>query len=192
MMRSRPFCLWLRGTMITPVRIVVLVVGLATKLTASRSIFRIIMYILHFPNPMACCFFFLFKRKTSYEMRISDWSSDVCSSDLTPVVAFYILLDWDKMVNKVDSWIPRDQSATVRRLARDMDAAIAGFVRGQGSICTILGIFYAVGLSLIGLNFGLLIGFAAGMISFIPYIGSFVGLILSIGVALVQFRSEEK
>lgn len=106
---------------------------------------------------------------------------------VTPVVAFYILLDWDKMVDKVDSWIPRDQSATVRQLARDMDAAIAGFVRGQGSICIILGIFYAVGLSLIGLNFGLLIGFAAGMISFIPYIGSFVGLILSIGVAFVQF-----
>src|SRR3546814_21195658 len=91
------------------------------------------------------------------------------------------------MVDKVDSWIPRDQSATVRRLARDMDAAIAGFVRGQGSICIILGIFYAVGLSMIGLNFGLLIGFAAGLISFIPYICSFVGLLLSPTVALVPF-----
>src|SRR5690606_20239724 len=106
---------------------------------------------------------------------------------VTPVVAFYILLDWDKMVDKVDSWIPRDQSATVRQLPSDMVAALAGFVRGQGSICILLGIFHAVGLSLIGLNFGLLIGFAAGMISFIPYIGSFVGLILSVGVALVQF-----
>ena len=106
---------------------------------------------------------------------------------VTPVVAFYILLDWDKMVAKVDSWIPRDQTVTVRRLAREMDAVIAGFVRGQGSICLILGIFYALGLSLIGLNFGLLIGFVAGMISFIPYIGSFIGLILSVGVALVQF-----
>jgi len=106
---------------------------------------------------------------------------------VTPVVAFYILLDWDKMVAKVDSWVPRDQSMTVRQLARDMDYAIAGFVRGQGSICLVLGIFYAVGLSLIGLNFGLLIGFVAGMISFIPYVGSFVGLALSLGVALVQF-----
>ena len=106
---------------------------------------------------------------------------------VTPVVAFYILLDWDKMVAKVDSWVPRDQSVTVRQLARDMDYAIAGFVRGQGSICLVLGIFYAVGLSLIGLNFGLLIGFVAGMISFIPYVGSFVGLALSLGVALVQF-----
>ncbi|OHV76309.1 AI-2E family transporter [Rhizobium sp. LCM 4573] len=106
---------------------------------------------------------------------------------VTPVVAFYILLDWDRMVAKVDSWVPRDQTATVRRLAREMDEVIASFVRGQGSICIILGILYAVGLSLVGLNFGLLIGFIAGMISFIPYIGSFIGLIMSVGLALVQF-----
>ena len=106
---------------------------------------------------------------------------------VTPVVAFYILLDWDNMVSKVDSWVPRTQTETVRQLAREMDGAIAGFVRGQGSICLVLGIFYAVGLSLIGLNFGLLIGFVAGMISFIPYVGSFVGLALSLGVAVVQF-----
>ncbi len=106
---------------------------------------------------------------------------------VTPVVAFYILLDWDRMVAKVDSWIPRDQVTTVRELARDMDSSVAGFIRGQGSLCLILGIYYAVGLSIVGLNFGLLIGFVAGMISFIPYIGSLIGLILSIGVALVQF-----
>jgi predicted PurR-regulated permease PerM len=106
---------------------------------------------------------------------------------VTPVVAFYILLDWDRMVSKVDSWIPRDQVATVRQLAHEMDEAVSGFIRGQGSLCLILGIFYAVGLSLVGLNFGLLIGFVAGMISFIPYIGSLVGLVLSVGVALMQF-----
>ena len=106
---------------------------------------------------------------------------------VTPVVAFYILLDWDRMIAKVDGWVPRDQTSTVRRLAREMDEVIASFVRGQGSICIILGIFYAVGLSLVGLNFGLLIGFIAGMISFIPYIGSFIGLIMSVGLALVQF-----
>jgi predicted PurR-regulated permease PerM len=106
---------------------------------------------------------------------------------VTPVVAFYLLLDWDRMVSKVDSWIPRDQIQTVRDIARDMDGSVAGFIRGQGSLCLILGIYYAVGLSLVGLNFGLLIGFVAGMISFIPYIGSMIGLILAIGVALVQF-----
>lgn len=106
---------------------------------------------------------------------------------VTPVVAFYLLLDWDRMIAKVDSWIPRDQVNAVREIAREMDSTIAGFVRGQGSLCLILGIFYAVGLSLIGLNFGLLIGFFTGMISFIPYIGSTVGLILAAGVAVVQF-----
>ncbi|TNM65465.1 AI-2E family transporter [Aliirhizobium smilacinae] len=106
---------------------------------------------------------------------------------VTPVVAFYILLDWDRMVSKVDSWVPRDQVQVVRQIARDMDQSVAGFIRGQGSLCLILGIYYAVGLSLVGLNFGLLIGFVAGMISFIPYIGSLLGLVMAIGVALVQF-----
>lgn len=106
---------------------------------------------------------------------------------ITPVVAFYLLLDWDEMMEKVDSWVPRDHVATVRELAGSMDYAIAGFVRGQGSLCIILGVFYAVALSLADLNFGLLIGLFAGLISFIPYVGSLVGLVLSVGVALVQF-----
>lgn len=106
---------------------------------------------------------------------------------VTPVVAFYLLLDWDRMVAKVDSWVPRDQVNAVREIAAEMDRTIAGFIRGQGSLCLILGVFYAVGLSLIGLNFGLLIGFFTGMITFIPYIGSTVGLVLAVGVALVQF-----
>ena len=106
---------------------------------------------------------------------------------ITPVVAFYILLDWDKMVAKVDGWVPRDWVGVVRRLAGEMDHAIAGFVRGQGTICLILAIFYGGTLSLAGLNFGLLIGIVSGLISFIPYLGSLVGLVLSVGVALVQF-----
>lgn len=106
---------------------------------------------------------------------------------VTPVVAFYMLLDWDRMVAKVDDWIPRDHVATVRQIAREIDQAIAGFIRGQGSLCIILGVYYGVGLSLVGLNFGLLIGLFAGMISFIPYVGSMVGLVLAVGVALVQF-----
>lgn len=106
---------------------------------------------------------------------------------VTPVVAFYLLLDWDRMIAKVDSWIPRQHTTTVRHLARDIDCSVAGFVRGQGSVCVILGTFYAVGLTLTGLNFGLLIGLFSGLISFIPYIGSTVGLVLAVGVALVQF-----
>ena len=106
---------------------------------------------------------------------------------VTPVVAFYLLLDWDRMIAKVDSWVPRDHVASVRQIATEMDAAIAGFVRGQGSICIILGLFYGIGLSFAGLNFGLLIGLFAGLISFIPYVGSLVGLVLAVGVAIVQF-----
>ena len=106
---------------------------------------------------------------------------------ITPVVAFYMLLDWERMITKVDAWVPRDHVATVRQIAREMNQSIAGFIRGQGSLCIILGIYYGVGLSLVGLNFGLLIGLFAGMISFIPYVGSLVGLFIALSVALVQF-----
>jgi predicted PurR-regulated permease PerM len=106
---------------------------------------------------------------------------------VTPVVAFYLLLDWDRMMARLDSLVPRNQVGAVREIAHEMNQTIAGFVRGQGSLCLILGVYYAIGLSLIGLNFGLLIGFFTGMISFIPYVGSTVGLILAIGMALVQF-----
>ncbi|WEX07593.1 AI-2E family transporter [Chelativorans sp. AA-79] len=126
----------------------------------------------------------------------SIWSSGVALVNLaslfivTPVVAFYMLLDWDHMVERVDSWVPREHVETVRQIARDINTATAGFVRGQGTICLILGAFYAIGLTLVGLNFGLLIGFFAGLISFIPFVGSLVGLALSVGVAVVQFWPE--
>jgi predicted PurR-regulated permease PerM len=87
----------------------------------------------------------------------------------------------------VDTWLPVPQRETVRAIARDIDKAIAGFVRGQATVCLILGTFYAVGLTMIGLNFGALIGMTAGFLSFIPYVGSLTGLILSVGVAIVQF-----
>ncbi|MHB2265695.1 AI-2E family transporter [Aliihoeflea sp. PC F10.4] len=109
---------------------------------------------------------------------------------VTPVVAFYMLVDWDRMVARVDQLIPRDNVRTVRRLAREIDHSVAGFVRGQGALCLILGTMYAIGLTLAGLNFGLLIGMFAGLISFIPYVGSLTGLVLSLGVALVQFWPE--
>jgi len=106
---------------------------------------------------------------------------------VTPVVAFYLLIDWDRMVTKIDGWVPVRHRDTVRRLAREIDDAIAGFVRGQSAVCLILGTFYAVALSLIGLNFGALIGMLSGLLTFIPYVGSLTGLVLSVGVALVQF-----
>ncbi len=109
---------------------------------------------------------------------------------VTPVVAFYLLLDWDRMIDKIDALVPRQHVGTVRRLAREIDRSVAGFVRGQGSVCLILGTYYAVGLTLVGLNFGLLIGFFAGVISFVPYVGSAVGLVIALGVALVQFAPD--
>jgi predicted PurR-regulated permease PerM len=109
---------------------------------------------------------------------------------VTPVVAFYMLHDWDRMVATIDNWVPRPHRETVRGLAREIDDAIAGFVRGQSGVCLILGSFYAVGLSLTGLNFGLLIGLVSGIISFVPFVGSLTGLILSLGVAIAQFWPE--
>ncbi|CBI76384.1 permease protein [Bartonella clarridgeiae 73] len=106
---------------------------------------------------------------------------------VTPVVTFYILLDWPHMVEAVDSWIPRSHLTTVRSLFHEMDRAVAGFVRGQGTACLILAGYYAIGLTITGLNFALLIGMFVGLISFIPYIGTMIGFVLSIGVAWVQF-----
>jgi predicted PurR-regulated permease PerM len=106
---------------------------------------------------------------------------------ITPVVAFYLLYDWHTMIRVVDSWVPLRQRDTVRGLAREIDAAIAGFVRGQSAVCLILGSFYAIALTLTGLNFGLLIGLLSGVITFIPYVGSMTGLILALGVAVAQF-----
>jgi len=109
---------------------------------------------------------------------------------VTPVVAFYLIFDWHQMIDTVDSWIPLRQRETVRQLARETDKAIAGFIRGQSAVCLILGSFYAVALTLSGLNFGLLIGLISGLITFIPYVGSMTGLILSLGVAVAQFWPE--
>ncbi len=106
---------------------------------------------------------------------------------VTPVVAFYLLYDWDHMVERVDSWLPLDHRDTIREVCADINKAVAGFVRGQGTVCLILGLFYAVSLTIVGLNFGLLIGLFAGLISFIPFVGSILGGALAIGVAAVQF-----
>lgn len=106
---------------------------------------------------------------------------------VAPVVAFYMLLDWDRMVATIDGWIPRDHLEVVRRLARQVDAVLAGFVRGQTTVCLILGTFYAVALAVVGLQFGLVVGLFAGLLTFIPYVGSIIGGVLSIGLALFQF-----
>ena len=105
---------------------------------------------------------------------------------VTPVVAFYILVDWKRMIATLDGLVPLRHREEVRVLARDIDRALAGFLRGQSLVCAFLGTWYAVGLSLVGLNFGFLIGITAGVLSFIPYVGSLTALVVSAVVALVQ------
>lgn len=109
---------------------------------------------------------------------------------LVPVITFYLLLDWDRMVAEVDSLLPRDHAPVIRKLAGDIDRTLASFIRGQGMVCVIQGTFYAVLLMLTGLQFGLIVGFVAGLISFIPYVGAIVGGALALGLAMFQFWGE--
>jgi len=105
---------------------------------------------------------------------------------ITPIVTFYLLLDWPRLIASLDALAPVGQREVVRQLAREINAAMAGFIRGQSLVCLFLGAWYGIGFSMAGLNFGLLIGITAGVLSFVPYVGSLTGLILSVGVALVQ------
>ena len=109
---------------------------------------------------------------------------------IVPVVTFYLLLDWDRMVARIDELLPRDHQAVIRRLAADIDTTLASFIRGQGTVMLIQGIYYAVLLMAVGLNFGMVVGAFAGLISFIPYVGAIVGGVLAIGLALFQFWGE--
>ena len=106
---------------------------------------------------------------------------------IVPVVAVYLLLDWDRMVARVDELLPRDHAPTIRKLARDIDQTLASFIRGMGTVCLILGTYYAISLMLVGLQFGLVVGFVAGLITFIPYLGALIGGGLAIGLGLFQF-----
>jgi predicted PurR-regulated permease PerM len=106
---------------------------------------------------------------------------------VVPVVAFYMLMDWDHMVARIDHMLPRDHAPTIRRLAGEINDALSAFVRGQLTVCFLLGSFYSVALMFAGLQFGLVVGAIAGAITFIPYVGSLVGGALAIGLALFQF-----
>ena len=121
------------------------------------------------------------------------WSSGVAFANvlyvllLTPLVAFYFLRDWDLMVAKLDSWMPLRHQDQLRGLARDIDDILAGFIRGQATVCIIFAIYYSVALSVAGLEFGIIIGTAAGALTFIPYLGASLGLLASVIVAFIQF-----
>ena len=106
---------------------------------------------------------------------------------LVPVITFYWLLDWDRMVAAIDGLLPRDHAPAIRQLGREIDATLAAFIRGQGLVMLSLGSYYGIALMLVGLQFGLAVGFVAGLISFIPYVGAIVGGALAFGLALFQF-----
>lgn len=106
---------------------------------------------------------------------------------VTPLVAFYMLVDWYPTLDKIDGWLPRDHAVTIRRLAGEINGAVAAFIRGQGVVCLILAAFYAAALSATGLEYGLLIGIATGILSFVPFVGWALGLLTATALAVVQF-----
>ncbi len=106
---------------------------------------------------------------------------------VTPIVTFYVLKDWNRLIAVINRSIPAAQRETVQELAKELDDTISGFLRGQGTICLVLALYYALALDLTGLNHGILIGLFAGLISFVPYLGSLAGLLLSVCVAVLQF-----
>jgi predicted PurR-regulated permease PerM len=108
---------------------------------------------------------------------------------VTPIVAFYLLRDWPGMLARVDSWLPRRSAHTLRQLARDTDRVLSAWLRGQLLCCLILGLFYAAGLQLVGLELGLIVGLMAGVLSFIPYVGSLTGFVVAVLLAAAQFGS---
>jgi len=108
---------------------------------------------------------------------------------ITPVVAFFLLRDWDRILRRIDGALPRQHLATIREQAKIVDATLAGYVHGQLLVCLGVGIYYAVALTVIGLEFGLIIGVLAGILTFIPYVGFATGLVLALSLALIQFGS---
>lgn len=106
---------------------------------------------------------------------------------ITPIVAFYMLRDWPRIVERVDSWLPLEHADTIRTQLRLIDESLSGFMRGQALVCFILGVFYAVGLTLAGLNYSLIVGLLSGFLTFIPYAGATLGLVISVLIAVFQF-----
>lgn len=106
---------------------------------------------------------------------------------VTPLVVFYLLVDWHPMLAKIDHWLPRDHAEVIRNIASEMNEAVAAFVRGQGTVCIVLGVFYSAGLALLDVNYAMLIGLMTGLLSFVPFVGWMVGFIAAMSVSLVQF-----
>lgn len=132
------------------------------------------------------------------EGMLADWAARLFEHSLalvniagllsvTPLVAFYLLRDWPRILATIDGWLPREYAPIIRAQATEADRVLAGFARGAALVCALQGTFYAVALSLVGLDFGLLIGLVAGALSFVPFLGTFVGFGSAVGMAVIQF-----
>ena len=107
---------------------------------------------------------------------------------ITPFVSFFLMLEWDHLVAKVDSWLPRRHLTSMRGLFREMDQVLAGFLRGQALVCLVMAVYYATALSAAGLKFGLLVGLLAGALTFVPFLGALLGLLLTVALSVVQLH----
>jgi predicted PurR-regulated permease PerM len=109
---------------------------------------------------------------------------------ISPIVAIYLLYDWNKILLRIGHLIPLNFKTTIYEICLEIDLTLSKFIRGQIIVCCILGIFYAVTLSLVGLNYGIFVGLVAGFLSFIPYLGAIFGGALALSLALYQFWPE--
>ncbi len=107
---------------------------------------------------------------------------------VTPVVAFYLLRDWDVLTARVNELLPRRHARIIRTQLRAIDDVLAGFVRGQTNVCLFLSVFYSIALTLVGLHYGLALAITTGFLTFIPYVGALFGLCVGILLAFVQYN----
>jgi len=108
---------------------------------------------------------------------------------ITPIVAFYILNDWDVIKTKIRGLYPKKSAKTIKRVLKDIDGVLSGFIRGQTNVCLVAGIYYSIALSIFGLNYGAAIGALTGLLTFIPYVGMFLGMGTGLAVAFFQYAS---
>ena len=111
---------------------------------------------------------------------------------ITPIVTFFLLRDWDVLLATIDGWLPREHAATIRQQAYLINQTLSGFLRGQASVCLLLGLFYGLGLTIIGLDFGLVLGLVCGALIFIPFLGGITGALLSVALGFAQFGAWHK
>lgn len=106
---------------------------------------------------------------------------------LTPIVMFYLVKDWPKIVTTIDNLLPKKYGSSIRHHMTTMDNALSSYAKGQSLVCFTLIILYSIGLLIINLDYAIMVGVFTGLISFVPYLGALIGFLLSVAIALQQF-----